>query len=439
METQDIENKESFGDRALRTLCAFANTKGGILYIGISDKGEVKGIKLDNEAIKNISDKIASLLGIHPDIEIEEREGEKIIKISVKPSLIPISFNGRYYERVGNTTREMNPERLKEFLLKGTNWDGLINEEVDFNEIDENTVRLFIKIARSRDRLKIFDENVDIRTIFEHLKLSVKGELTNASIILFGKDPQKYFINAVLRIVRLKNQTTIVGDRLITGNLFNQVVDGEEAIKNFINVRYEIKKLEREEIWEYPLPAIREALINSLIHRDYFEFNVQTQIKIFDDYIWFYNIGGLPEGITLEDLKRPHSSVPRNPLIVHIFYLAGLIEEVGSGIGRIIYSLKSQGLPEPEFKEEMAGFSVRFYKDIYTEENLKKMGLNERQIKAVLYVKDRGKITNKEYQKLNDIKERMATIELAQLVEKGILRKFGTTGKGTFYTISKAQ
>jgi ATP-dependent DNA helicase RecG len=114
METQEIENKESFGDRALRTLCAFANTKGRILYIGVSDNGEVKGINLDNKTIKKISDKIVSLLGIHPEIAVEKREEKEVIKISVKPSSIPISFNGKYYERVGNTKREMNPERLKE-------------------------------------------------------------------------------------------------------------------------------------------------------------------------------------------------------------------------------------------------------------------------------------------------------------------------------------
>ena len=437
IETQDIEYKENFGEGALRTLCAFANTKGGTLYIGVSDEGKVKGINLDNEILKNISDKIVSSLGVHPEIEVEKREGKEILKISVKPSAIPISFNGKYYERVGNTTREMNIERLKTFLLKGTNWDGLINKDASFDDIDGETIRLFIRKARSSGRLTIFEEDADIKTIFEHLKLSVKGKLTNASLILFGKDPQKYFINAVLRIVRLKNQTTIVGDRLITGNLFNQVVQGEEAIKNFINVRYEIKGLEREEIWDYPLPAIREALINALIHRDYFKFNVQTQIKIFDDYIWFYNIGGLPEGITLEDLKRPHSSVPRNPLVVHIFYLAGLIEEVGSGIGRMIDSLKSQGLPEPEFKEEMGGFSVRFYKDVYTEENLRKMGLNERQIKAVMYVKEKGKITNKEYQNLAGISRQMATLDLAQLVEKGVLIKIGRAGVGIAYKLTK--
>ena len=254
---------------------------------------------------------------------------------------------------------------------------------------------------------------------------------------MFGKDPQKYFLNAVLRVVRLKNEATIIGDRLITGNLFKQVVEGETAIKNFLNVRYEIKGLERREIWDYPLPAIREALINAIIHRDYFKWNVQTQIKIFDDYIWFYNIGKLPEGITIEQLKKPHSSVPRNPLIVHIFYLAGLIEEVGSGIGRMIEEMNKANLPEPEFKEEMGGFSVYFRKDIYTEEYLRNLGLNERQIKAVMYVKEKGKITNKEYREINQVSKPTASRELAILVNKKILRQEGITGKGTFYSLIK--
>ena len=205
IETQNVEYKEKFNEKALETLCAFANTNGGTLYIGISDSGEVKGVNVDNESIRNITEKITSKLGIYPEIYVEDRESKKIIKISVKPSLIPISFNGKYYERVGNTTREMTPERLKEFLLKGTNWDGLINKDANFGEIDEETIRAFIRKARSTGRLTIFEEDADIKTIFEHLKLSVKGKLTNASLILFGKDPQKYFINAVLRIVRLKN------------------------------------------------------------------------------------------------------------------------------------------------------------------------------------------------------------------------------------------
>ncbi len=106
-------------------------------------------------------------------------------------------------------------------------------------------------------------------------------------------------------------------------------------------------------------------------------------------------------------------------------------------IGRIIDSLKSQGLLEPEFKEEMGGFSVRFYKDIYTEENLRNMGLTERQIKAVLYVKEKGKITNKKYQEINNTTKKTASRDLSALVDKEILGQIGETGKGTHYVLIK--
>ncbi|RLD13456.1 MAG: transcriptional regulator [Caldiserica bacterium] len=437
IEKDNLDYKENFGDSVLKTLCAFANTNGGEVIVGVSKNGKPKGVKIANQELEQITEKIIGKLGIHPEIKIEKYKGKDILKIKVKKSNVPISFNGRYYERVGNTTREMKPEKLKEFFLKGVNWDSMINEKAKFKDIDKEAVKNFLKMAKNKGRLTIFDEDTDVETIFEHLKLSIGGKLTNAAIILFGKDPQKYFLNAVLRIVRLKNEITIVGDRLIEGSLFKQVFEGEEAIKNFINVRYEIKGLVREEIWDYPIEAIREALINSLIHRDYFRWNVQTQIKIFDDYIWFFNIGGLPEGITLEQLRKTHPSVPRNPLIVHIFYLSGLIEEVGSGIGRIINSMKKAKLPEPEFKEEMGGFSVYFRKDIYTEEYLRKIGLNERQIKAVFYVKEKGRITNKEYQKLTGISRQMATIDLNHLVERGIFIKTGKAGAGVAYQLPK--
>jgi ATP-dependent DNA helicase RecG len=138
-------------------------------------------------------------------------------------------------------------------------------------------------------------------------------------------------------------------------------------------------------------------------------------------------------------MYNTHPSVARNPLIVHIFYLAGLIEEYGSGIGRIMDSLKEANLPEPEFKEEFAGFSLYMRKDYYTEERLKEIGLNDRQIKAVMYVKEKGKITNKEYQELNKVSKPTSTRDLDGLVKKSILGKIGITGKGTFYRIKGLQ
>ena len=184
------------------------------------------------------------------------------------------------------------------------------------------------------------------------------------------------------------------------------------------------------------MEAIREAVINALIHRDYLS-TAEIQIKIYDDKIWIWNPGKLPQQLKVEDLKKEHSSFPRNPILANVFYLAGFIERWGYGTKLMVELCKEQVPPEPEYKEEMGGFSVYFFKDIYTEENLRKMGLNERQIKAVLYIKQKGKITNKDYKNLTGISRQMATIDLNQLVEKGILIKTGKVSPGVAYKLTK--
>ncbi|RLD13204.1 MAG: transcriptional regulator, partial [Caldiserica bacterium] len=172
METIYREYKETFGDSVLKAICAMANTKGGEVIVGVADNGKLKGIEIDNKELERITQKIAGKLGLHPKIELKEKNGKKIIVITVQRSNVPISFNGKYYERVGNTTREMKPEKLRQFFLKKENWDSLINEEATFDEIDEETVKMFIRMANEKGRLTVFDENTDTKTIFEHLKLS---------------------------------------------------------------------------------------------------------------------------------------------------------------------------------------------------------------------------------------------------------------------------
>ncbi|WP_255408802.1 MULTISPECIES: ATP-binding protein [unclassified Petrotoga] len=136
-------------------------------------------------------------------------------------------------------------------------------------------------------------------------------------------------------------------------------------------------------------------------------------------------------------MEVKHSNYPRNELLVDVFFKAGLIEAWGRGTIKIIDECKKAGLPEPEFKEEFGGFAVYFYKDIYTEEHLRKIGLNERQIKAVKYVKEKGKITNREYQEITNVSRQMATIDLAEIVKKGIFTRIGKAGKGVAYQLTK--
>ncbi len=433
-ENQRVEFKESWRDEYLKTLCAFANTEGGLMYIGMSDKGEPIGLKNTDYLLETLPNKIRNSLNILASVKVEHIKGIEVIKIETPPSEVPISYKGKFYIRSGSTTQEVSGMELVKFLMKKQklSWDALLSD-AGIDEIDEETVLKFKNMAK--DRLAI-SEGDSIEKILENLELLRDGKLTNAGLLLFGKNPGGYFLNATTRVGRFRTETEIMDTVDIKGNLFNQVNKVVDAIKKHLNVRFEIKGIERKDTWDYPLPAIREACINALIHRDYMD-SAEIQIKIYDDRIWFWNPGKLPEGITVDILKNEHFSKPRNKLIAMVFYYAGLIERWGTGTRRMVELCREHGLPEPEFREFGNGFSVIFYKDVYNEENLKKIGLNERQIKAVLYVKEKGKITNKEYQKVNECSKATATRDIMDLVNRGLLIASGTGKRDLHYTLSQ--
>lgn len=241
-----------------------------------------------------------------------------------------------------------------------------------------------------------------------------------------------------MRIARFRG-SEIEDDITIDGNLFNQVEEALKFIRKHINVRFRIGGgAQREEVWDYPPEALREAVINAVAHRDYAEPD-EVQIKILDDRIIFWNPGKLPFELKIEDLYKPHPSKPRNKLIAKVFYYSGHIEKWGSGIERILRALREYNLPETKFEEVFGGFQVTFYKDIYTEEHLRNLGLNDRQVRAVFYVKEKGSITNKEYQELFKVSRITATRDLSELVEKGILMRVGRGKRGTKYVIQMMQ
>jgi len=433
-ETESLEFKESPNETFYKTISAFANTKGGTILLGVNNKANIVGIELSTKFLEDLTNRLVNKLSLYPEIETVDIEDKRVIAVKVARSGYPVSYEGRYYERVGNTTREMSPEKLRVLLLRGKTWDSLMGD-FPLEQIDTETVHRFACLAVERNRLAGVSLDEPPEVVLEKLELMADGKLTNGAILLFGKNPQKHFVNLCVRIGRFKTETAIIDDKWVRGNLFQQFDETLNVLRQHIGVRYEIKEIEREDIWDYPIPALREAVLNALIHRDYFNIANFTTIKIYDDHIWFSNPGGLPEGITVEQLKKPHQSCLRNPLVAKVFYLAGYIEQYGSGTVRMVEWMKEAGLPEPEYKEEMGGFSVYFYKDIYTEENLRKMGLNKRQIRAMMYVKEKGKITNKEYQDITGVSKPMATIDLKNLVEKKVFEKLGTTGRGTEYTL----
>jgi len=204
--------------------------------------------------------------------------------------------------------------------------------------------------------------------------------------------------------------------------------------REHLQTRFEFRgEPAREVIWEYPLEALREAIVNAVCHRDYLDVG-HTQVRWYDDHLVFINPGGLPPPLRLEDLKRPHRSVPRNRKVAEMFFYVGWIEQWGRGIQKMLDECAAAGLPEPEFAERQGALWVTFRKDILTEEHLRSLGLNERQIRAVFWVKGKGSITNREYRQLTGLSDEGARRDLNALVSKGILHSEGR-GRAVRYVL----
>ncbi len=434
-ESQTVKYKQNWHNEYLKAVSAFANSSGGVLYIGLDDQGKSFGLKNAKKLLEDIPNTIRNKLGIIPSVELNRKSCKDIIKITVNLSSVPISYNGKYYLRSGSTVQELQGKELADFLLKktGSTWDDVLEERAGFEEIDNDSIEKFKKY--SVDRIPSISKESNIRTLLQKLNLLSGDNLKKATLLLFGNDPQKFYRQAVVRIGKFLSDTEIQTTDIVKGNLFTQLEKILEILKTkylISNISYE--GIHRRDILEYPYEALREAIINALIHRDYFG-NSQIQIRVYSDKLIIMNEGKLPPEVPVEKLKINHLSMPRNTLLAETFYYAGFIEAWGRGTLKIMEKCAEQGLPEPDFMEENGVMTVIFYKDKWNEENLRKLGLNERQVKAVLYVKDNRKITNKEYQKLNKVSKRTATRDFENLIKKDIIIQIGITGRGTEYAL----
>jgi ATP-dependent DNA helicase RecG len=439
-ESGTLEFKEKFDEKTVESAVAFANAKGGIILIGVSDKGNIIGVDIGKESLirwaNQISDKTEPQL--IPEIEVFEFKGKQVVAVRVPEyPLKPVSVRGRCFKRVNNSNRSMNAQEIAEMHLQSTgmSWDRLPAVGETLKDLDIEKVKNYIRKARDVGR-KGFREEEEINPVqvLEKMKLIIDGKPTWAASLLFGKGGKRFLSQAVIHCGRFKNQTLVIDDRLIEGSLFEQVEEAMDFVRKNTNVKFVMTgKPEREEIWDYPLEAIREAVVNAVCHRDYTVMS-HVEIRIYDNELIVWSPGGLPLGLTMEELFKSHASKLRNKGIAEVFFDMRIIEQWGSGIEKMINYCRKAEIQDPIF-EEYQGFRVIFRKDILNEDYLRSLGLSERQIRAVFYVKEKEKITNKEYQEICEVSERTASRDLANLVEMNIFIQIGTTGKGTVYIL----
>jgi ATP-dependent DNA helicase RecG len=438
-EQQNIEYKSSWHDDYLKWICGFANAQGGQIYIGRNDAGKIVGLEDYKSLMDEIPNKIKNNMGITAEVNLLQEGGMHFIEIVVQSYSVPISLRGRYYYRSGSVKQELTGAALNEFLLKraGLTWDKVVEPRVTFADIDEEAFRLYLQMAKEKGRIPEI-EGLTIEQVFEKLRLSENGQLKRAAIILFGKDPVRFYPGAFVKMGRFgKSDTDLRFQEVEEGNLIvllRNVI--EQLNRKFLIRPIEFEGMYRIEKHEYPVPAVREMLLNALIHRTYTGSFIQ--IRVYDDKISIWNDGELPTGMNLDKLKQPHSSKPRNLIIADVCFKGGLIDAWGRGTIKIIETCLEAELPEPELIERDGGFLVTLFKDSLTEEQLIKWGLNERQIDAILFFKVQRAITGAEYAKRYNIAERTARVDLADLVERKLLYKRGET-KSVKYLFSDAE
>jgi ATP-dependent DNA helicase RecG len=361
-EKQNIEYKISWRDEYLKWICGFANAQGGKVFIGVNDNGEAAGLHDAAKLLEDIPNKVKDILGIMVDVNIHGENGTEYLEVNVDPYPYPISYKGQYHYRSGSTKQELKGSSLDTFLLKkqGKRWDGVPVPKVSVPDLSDRAFSHFRKRAITSKRLPKEEVSVNNSTLLEKLRLVEGPYLKRASLLLFHADPEKFVTGAYIKIGFFRTDTDLLYHDTIHGNLFEQVDKAMDLLlTKYMKALISYEGIHRVETYPFPEEAIREAVLNAVIHKDYGCGN-PIQISVYDDKIYIWNQGQLPDDWTVEKLLDKHPSHPYNPDIANTFFRAGYIESWGRGMLKMIDECTKVGLPEPEFNFDFNGLMVKF-------------------------------------------------------------------------------
>jgi ATP-dependent DNA helicase RecG len=464
-ETQHIEFKSGFNDEVIETLTAFANSKGGKVLVGVADKGTpVKGFTIGAESIQKWLNEIKTKTqpAIIPDAEVVKYKGVEVVEFSVQEFPVkPVGCRGRYFKRVKNSNHQLTPIEISDMNLQTlqVSWDAYPAPNVSMADIDLNKVQKFTAKVNATGRFSLSGIPEDD---LKKLRLINNGKISNAALLLFAKEDTIYNVH----VGRLKTPSTIIDDRILRLTLFEVVDEIMKYLVSQIKFAFEItgKTTQRTEIPEYPLPALRELVLNAVIHRDYLS-PVDIQIKVFDNYITFFNPGNLFGALTIESLKtNTYQAYARNKLIAEAFYLTGDIEKYGSGFRRIKEALDDYPTMQLLCEEVPNGFlaTVSYTQQKISTENVTENVTEKDTIENIDEKLDEklgerlgeNVTENREYQILNLIRidNKISTFQLAEklnitrrtihrdldkLKAKGLLERIGPD-KGGYWKVKVA-
>ena len=422
MENQNTEYKESWRDEYIKWICGFANASGGKMYIGIDDKGNITGISDVKKLAEDLPNKVKDILGVLVDVNIKNDLGKDYLEIITDGYPYPVNYKGKYYYRTGATNQELKGAALDKFLLgkQGLKWDGTPEPYTSETDLSDLAFKLFKDRATETQR---FDEDVQDdspRELLEKLNLfAVGGYLKKASILLFHPKPEKIFTGATIKIGFFKTDDDLAYQDEVRGSLFEQVDKVMDLlITKYLKAQITYKGVQRKETFPVPVGALREAVLNAIVHKDYSS-GIPIQISVYEDKLIIWNEGELPENWTVAKLKMKHPSRPYNPDIANAFFRSGLIESWGRGTIKIFNEAKAAKIPVPIFRYEDNGFYVIFnFVEVKVEQQVLDL------------IKDDSKITIAQMGEGLDIPVRTMNRILNDLKDQKIIKRSGSKKEG---------
>ena len=361
-ESQAREWKRSWRDDYLKWICGFANAQGGVLEIGKDDRGKVVGVEDPLRLLEEIPNKALSSLGIVVDVNLRSADDGEYLEVAVGPYPNPINYKGEYHYRSGSTKQVLRGAALNQFLLSkhGRNWDDAPFPGVGLKDLDPKALDEFRRLGVAADRLPrgVLEDSDD--SLIEALRLREGEYLRRAAVLLFHPAPTRFFAGAFVKIGYFRTATDLVYQDVVEGDLLSQA----ERTVDLLQTKYSKAKVSYQGIYRretplVPAEALREAVLNAVVHRDY-SISAPIQIRVYDDRVSLWNPGELPLGWTDEDLLQAHASAPHNPAIANAFFRAGTVEAWGRGIGDILKTCRAAGTVEPRWRRESGGLRLDF-------------------------------------------------------------------------------
>jgi ATP-dependent DNA helicase RecG len=433
-ESDAIEFKSSFNKEVIETIVAFSNTHGGKIVLGCNDKKKIIGIDVSDESIQKWLNEVKQNTqpAVFPSFDLHTINGKDIVEIQVDEfPLKPVSFKNRYFCRKKNSNHLLSVDEIAEMRFISLNYSfDAFEVDTKFEELDNKALSLFEKRLKESGR---YISSGDLKEDFVKLGLINRRKLTRAAQLLFG------IHHTAIHIGRFKTRDVIIDDMVVRSPLILAVEEVVNFVKRNIMLSYEFTgELKREERWQFPLQAIRELLLNAVVHKDYTN-PTDVIIKIFDNSIEITNSGRLMRGLTIEDLQTDHYKAQhRNKLLTEAFYLTGDIEKYGTGFIRLRKWL--QDYPGVKYRftdcDGILQMELVMAKD-NTIENVVDTGTenNEKTVektveKIIKAIHDNSKITTNELVELTGLTRRGIEWNIAKLKAKGLIERVGANKDG---------